>query len=87
MLNIPLLLGGREKQKQCSIPSGFPFKNQPHGLQPIFFFYVGLEATPPENMKGKTGLFGLAASWRKISFGHSVRQFSVNWSLLLWELG
>lgn len=53
----------------------------------FFFFTLVLRQTPPENMKGKTGLFGLAASWRKISFGHSVRQFSVNWSLLLWELG
>lgn len=67
-------------------PSGFPFKNQHQACIP-FFFVVGLEGKPPENLRGKSGVFGLAARWKKISFGHSVRKFLLNWSPLLWELG
>lgn len=89
MLNIPSLLGGRGNQKQCYIFLVFLSKPNLKASIPIFFWCWSW-GKPPREFKGKDRGFWsvvLAARWKKISFGHSVRQFLLNWSLLLWDLG
>lgn len=89
MLNIPSLLGGRGNQRQCYILLVFLSKPNLKASIPFYFCCGSWEKTPRE-FKGKDRGFWsvvLADRWKKISFGHSVRQFLLNWSLLLWDLG
>lgn len=89
MLNIPPLLGGlKGKPKTVLHPRGFLFKNQPRPVSHfLLLLLLVLREKPQKNLRRKSGVFGLAARWKKISFGHSVRQFLPNWSPLLRELG
>lgn len=89
MLNIPPLFGGGGTKNTA--PSLWFFLSEPPrppaptpGLHPILLLVF--KGKPERTFGGKEWVVGLAARWKKISFGHSVRWFVLNRSPLLGAL-
>lgn len=83
MLNIPLLLGTNNSVSLCVLYMG-AIQNS---LQACILFHSWFFRENQRELEGKSGLLVWLLDGRKISFGHSVGWFLLNWNRLLGALG